>query len=148
MSELTKWDKKFIQLCELTASWSKDKKKKVGAIIVDSDNRVLSTGYNGLPIGCNDEDDSRHVKPKKNSFVVHAEANAIFACAKSGISTKDTTMYLTWYPCCDCCKAIIQSGINKVICYEPDWNDDSWGESFRYTKEMFKEANIEITYIG
>ena len=146
MVELTNWDRKFMAMCDLIASWSKDKSKKVGAVIVDSDNRVLSTGYNGLPIGCNDNVESRHIKPKKNSFVVHAEANPIYSCAKSGIKTKGSTMYLTWYPCCDCCKAIIQSGISKIMCYEPDWNDDSWGESFRYTKEMLAEANIEVVF--
>lgn len=144
---LDNWGKKFIDVCKLTASWSKDRSKKVGAIIVDEDNRILSTGYNGFPIGCNDDDETRHVKPKKNSFVVHAETNAIYSCAKSGIKTKNCIMYLTWYPCCDCCKAIIQSGIKKIVCYEPDWNDDSWGQSFMYTKEMLSEANIQVVFI-
>ena len=143
---MTNWDIKFLELCTFISSWSKDQKKKVGAVIVDSDNRVIATGYNGIPQGCNDDDETRHIKPKKNFFFAHAEANAIFSCAKSGVKTKDCVMYLTWYPCCDCCKAIIQSGISKIVCYEPDWNDDSWGESFRYTKEMLDEARIEIVY--
>ena len=103
-------------------------------------------GYNGFPIGCDDSVKARYERPKKYMYTEHAEANTIYSCAKSGIKTKGSTMYLTWYPCCDCCKAIIQSGISKIMCYEPDWNDDSWGESFRYTKEMLAEANIEVVF--
>lgn len=143
---MTDWDKRFLDLCDVIASWSKDKRKKVGAIIVSKDKRILSTGYNGLAQGLNDDDESRDIKPKKNSFFVHAEANAVFSCARYGISTKDCVMYLTWYPCCDCAKSIIQSGITKIVCYEPDWNDESWGQSFSYTKEMLTEASIEVTF--
>jgi dCMP deaminase len=144
---MTNWDKKFIELSKHISEWSKDKKKKVGAVIVDEDNRIISTGFNGLPILCNDDDDSRHIKPKKNFFSVHAEANAIFYCAKAGVKTKGCTMYITWFPCSSCAKAIIQSGINMIVCTEPDWNDDSWGESFKYSKEMLEEAKINIKYI-
>jgi|ERR1035437_464324 dCMP deaminase len=139
------WNKRFIELTKHIAQWSKDK-TKVGAVIVDEDNRIISTGYNGLPQNCNDNDETRHIKPKKLSFVVHAEINAIFSCAKAGIKTKGCTMYLTWYPCCDCAKAIIQSGIKKIVCYEPDWKDDSWGQSFLYANEMFGETNINVVY--
>lgn len=140
------WDKRFIALSHSIAAWSKDKKKIVGAIIVDEDRRVIATGYNGIPQGCSDSDESRHIKPKKLYYFEHAERNAIFSCAKSGIKTKGCTMFLTWHPCADCARAIIQSGIKRVVCYEPDWDDDSWGETFKISKEMLEEAGIEVKY--
>lgn len=140
------WDKKFIELTEFISNWSKDNKRKVGAIIVDDDNRILSVGYNGIPQGCDDDNESRYIKPKKNFFFEHAERNAIYSCAKNGQSCKDKIMYVTWYPCCDCARAIIQSGIKTLVCKEPDWYDDSWGESFRFSKEMLYESNINVIF--
>src|ERR1035437_1360710 len=112
---MTDWNKRFMNLAEHISLWSKDPKVKVGAIIVDEDRNIKSEGYNGQPIKCNDNDVSRHVKPKKLLYFVHSEINAICYCAKSGISTKNTIMYVTLYPCSDCCKAIIQSSIKKVV---------------------------------
>ena len=143
---MSNWNEKFIDLSDYVSKWSKDKRKKVGAVITDKDNRILSLGYNGIPQGCNDNDETRDIKPKKNYFFAHAEANAIYSCAKSGISTQDSTMYLSWYPCCNCTMAIIQSGIKRVVCIEPDWKDESWGDSFKYSKEMLDEAKIEVIY--
>lgn len=140
------WDKRFIELSHHISKWSKDRKKIVGAVIVDEDRRIISTGYNGVPQGCDDNDESRQIKPKKLFYFEHAERNAIFSCAKSGIKTKNCTMYLTWHPCADCARAIIQSGIKRVVCYQPDWTDDSWGETFRISKEMLTEAGIEVKY--
>lgn len=141
------WDNRFIEVSHLVSSWSKDRKRKVGAVIVD-DRRIISSGFNGIPVGCNDDEDSRHLKPKKLLFFEHAERNAIYAAAKYGIKTEGCKMYLTWFPCADCARAIIQSGIKKVVCYEPDWKDDTWGDTFTASKEMMEEAGIEINLIG
>jgi dCMP deaminase len=143
---MTSWDKRFIELAHAQASYSKDRKKKVGAVIVSHGRYAKSTGYNGMPIGCNDDDETRHVKPKKLFYFEHAERNAIYTAAKLGISTDGCTMYLTWHPCADCARAIIQSGIKRVVCYEPDWNDDSWGETFQFSREMMKEAGVQVEY--
>jgi dCMP deaminase len=140
------WDKRFVELSHFIAAWSKDRKKKVGAVIVDEDRRVISTGYNGIPQGCSDDDESRQIKPKKLFYFEHAERNCIYSAAKSGIRLKGCTMYLTWHPCADCARAIIQSGIKRVVCYQPDWNDDSWGETFQISRDMMKEAGIEVKY--
>lgn len=143
---INKWDIRFREMAQLVSTWSKDTNTKVGAVIVDKDNIVLSQGYNGFPIGCDDSVKARYERPQKYMYTEHAERNAIYFAARNGVMIKGSRMYLTWYPCCDCCKAIIQSGISKIMCYEPDWNDDSWGESFRYTKEMLAEANIEVVF--
>lgn len=140
------WFKKFIDATKLVASWSKDRSRKVGAIIVNDDNRIIATGYNGMPIGVNDDVDSRHERPIKYLYTEHAERNAIYSAALSGISTKGTTIVLMWFPCADCARGIIQSGIKEVKCKEPDMNDTIWGTSFKVSKEMLDEAGVKISY--
>jgi dCMP deaminase len=140
------WFKKFIDATKLVASWSKDRSRKVGAIIVNDDNRIIATGYNGMPIGVNDDVDSRHERPIKYLYTEHAERNAIYSAALSGISTKGATIVLMWFPCADCARGIIQSGIKEVKCKEPDMTDPIWGQSFNVSKEMLDEAGVKISY--
>lgn len=142
---ISDWDKKFLDTTELFASWSKDRSRKVGATIVRN-NHVIASGYNGFPVGCNDDIDARHAKPAKYMYTEHAERNAIYSAAKAGISTEGTTMYLQWFPCSDCARAIIQSGIKAIVCTEPDLTDKNWGEHFRVSKEILEEVGIKITY--
>ena len=138
------WDRKFIKLSKHISDWSKDKNKKVGAVIVDSDNIVLSMGYNGIPRGCDDTDECRYERPTKYLFTEHAERNAIYHAARHGVSLKDCKMYVTLFPCADCARAMIQSGITKIIAPEPNLNHEVWGDHFKVAIQMMKEAKIEI----
>jgi dCMP deaminase len=139
------WDKKFIKLSSHVSTWSKDKNKKVGAVIVDNDNIVLSMGYNGIPRGCDDTDESRYERPIKYLFTEHAERNAIYHAARHGVSLKDCKLYVTLFPCADCARAMIQSGITKLIAPEPNLDHEVWGEHFKAAIQMMEEANIKIT---
>lgn len=141
------WKTKFLQLADTVAGWSKDRSTKVGAVIVDDDNRVLSIGYNGFPVGVNDEANSRHERPAKYLYTEHGERNAIYSAARNGIPLKGATIVLRWYPCADCARAIIQSGIKNMICDEPDFKDERWGEMFKASYTMFTEADINVDYI-
>ena len=138
------WDKKFIKLSKHISDWSKDKNKKVGAVIVDTDNVVLSMGYNGIPRGCDDTQECRYERPTKYLFTEHAERNAIYHAARHGVSLKDCKMYVTLFPCADCARAMIQSGITKLIAPEPNLEHDVWGEHFKAAIQMMEEAKIEI----
>lgn len=140
------WNKRFIDVAKLAASWSKDRNRKVGAVIVDATNRIVSTGYNGFPSGINDDVDARHERPAKYLFTEHAERNAIYSAVNHGSTTKGCTIILEWFPCADCARGIIQSGLKKVVCSPPDFTDDRWGESFKASDEMFKEAGIIVEY--
>lgn len=142
---MNNWDKKFFDLAEYISTWSKDRNKKVGAVIV-KDNRIISTGYNGFPQGFDDDIDSRHERPMKYMVTEHSERNAIYSAARKGDSTKDATMYLQWFPCADCARAIIQSGIVRIVCTRPDFTDERWGESFKVSHEMLVECGVDITY--
>lgn len=139
------WDKKFIKLSKHISDWSKDKNKKVGAVIVDADNVVLSMGYNGIPRGCNDTEECRYERPTKYLFTEHAERNAIYHAARHGVSLKGCKMYVTLFPCADCARAMIQSGITKLIAPEPNLEHDVWGEHFKAAIQMMEEAKIQIT---
>lgn len=140
------WDKRFLELSEHIATWSKDRSRGVAAIIVDNQNRILSIGYNGFPAGLNDNIDSRHERPIKYMYTEHAERNSIYNAAKNGISIDGAKIYVKWFPCADCARAIIQSGISTLICLAPDFNDKIWGESFRVAYEMLNECKINIVY--
>jgi len=143
----SKWDKRFMQLAEQISLWSKDQSTKVGCVIVGENNEIRSTGYNGLPRGVDDTVQDRYLRPQKYLWTEHAERNAIFNAAFTGTSVAGCKMYLPWYPCVDCARAIIQSGILTLVAYEPDWTDPKWGEGFLVAKEMFKEAGIAVLFM-
>ena len=120
MNKERKWAQRFIELADKVATWSSDPSTKCGAVIVDDDDQtVLAVGYNDLPRGVSDTPD-KWVRPPegdKYSWVEHGERNAIYNAARQGISVKGATMYLNYaVECCtDCSRAIIQSGIARVI---------------------------------
>lgn len=140
------WDKRFIELSRHISTWSKDRSKKVGSVIVDDDKRVISMGYNGFPQFCDDDVEERHKKPLKLFYVVHAEANALYSANRSGVKTKGTTIYITFPPCSECAKGIIQSGIRRVVCCPINSDKSSWVETTDVARKMLEEAGIEITY--
>lgn len=114
------WDEYFMGIALLSAQRSKDNNTQVGACIVDENNKILSLGYNGMPIGCNDDDmpweREGNVLDTKYMYVCHAELNAIL---NSKMSLSGAKLYVTLFPCNECAKAIIQSGIKEVI-YQSD----------------------------
>ena len=140
------WDEYFMGVALLAAERSKDPSTQVGACIVDDQNRILSTGYNGFPHGCSDDDfpwnrdDS--LGETKYQFVVHAELNAILNAR--GKSLSGSKVYVALFPCNECAKAIIQAGISEVI-YLSDKYADTWGT--RASKRMLTAAGVKLTKI-
>ena len=136
------WDEYFMGLAHLSALRSKDPNTQVGACIVDNENKVVSIGYNGMPRGCKDEnmpwEREGGFLTTKYAYVVHAELNAIL---NSPRSLKGCTLYVSLFPCNECAKAIIQSGIKKVI-YESDKYNGTDGNVA--SKKMLNDAGIEL----
>jgi len=135
-----KWDKRFLEMASLVASWSKDPSTKVGTIAVRN-RTVLAQGYNGFPRNINDDDrlDNRTIK---YMYIVHSEMNAIYNAAENGVSLKDSTIYTVGLPVChDCAKGLIQVGIKRVVTPEIEI-PERWLKSLSLTEEMFKEAGI------
>ena len=139
------WDEYFMGLAHLSALRSKDPNTQVGAAIVDENRRVVSVGYNGFPKGCSDdvfpwerEGDALHTK---YFYVVHAELNAIL---NSPRSVAGCTIYVSLFPCNECAKAIIQSGIKRIV-YESDKYADTDG--IKASKAMLEAAGVELVRI-
>ena len=109
------WDEYFMGVALLAAMRSKDPNTQVGACIVSQDNIIISTGYNGMPKGCSDDEFpwDREGAETKYPYVVHAELNAILNA--SGRDLRGSRIYVALFPCNECAKAIIQSGIREVI---------------------------------
>lgn len=118
------WDEYFMGIAMLSAMRSKDENTQVGACIVNDENKILSLGYNGMPIGCDDDKmpwrRSGAPLDTKYLYVCHAELNAILNSPAS--SLKGARIYTTLFPCNECTKAIIQSGIREIIYLSDKYN--------------------------
>lgn len=141
------WDARFMDLAIHISAWSKDRSRQVACVIVAADNSVRAIGFNGFPRGLNDEDEIRHSRPSKYLWTEHAERNAIYVAARNGIPLDGCRMYLPWFPCVDCARAIVQAGLLEVISRQPDFSDVRWGEDFKVAVELLKEAGVVVRFI-
>lgn len=138
------WDDYFMGVSLLAADRSKDPSTQVGACIVSDDNRILSTGYNGFPQGCSDDDfpwnRDESLGETKYNFVVHAELNAILNAG--GKSLVGSRIFVSLFPCHECAKAIIQSGVKEVVYLSDKYNGTV---SDNASKRMLQAAGIKLT---
>ncbi len=134
------WNDYFMNIARLLAERSSCDRAYVGAVIVNEDNRIIATGYNGS-VGSKTPqcDDIGHIMRDGHCIAtLHAEINCIAYCAREGIPLKNSTIYITHFPCLNCTKALIQSGI-KAIFYENAYRMDD------YAQELLKINNIKVT---
>lgn len=149
LPKTNKWDTRFIDLASHISSWSKDPSTKVGAVIVDSERRVISLGYNGFPRGVDDSIDKYLNRELKHQKVIHAEKNAIL---NSHTRPTGCTIYITHPPCAQCAGSIIQSGVIRVVCpasgpanTSTNYNDSfhtRWNSSIQEALSQFNEVGI------
>ncbi len=137
------WEEYFMGVAALSAKRSKDPSTQVGACLVNTDKRIVGIGYNGFPNGCSDElfswqKTADNYLNTKYPYVVHAEPNAIL---NSTSSLKGATLYVTLFPCNECAKLIIQSGIKEVVYGCDKYHDD---ESFKASRRMFEAAGVKM----
>ena len=146
---LTKWDARYLELARVVAGWSEDRDRKVGCVITGPDNELRSVGYNGLPRSVDAAVPSRLMRDggEKYKWVEHAERNAIFAAAKTGIPLSGCTMYLTWFPCEECARAIVQVGISRLVARNVDEGDPTWGARLKTAYEMLNEASVTVDIV-
>jgi len=142
---LTKWDLRFIRIAEEVRLWSKDPGTKVGCVLVN-ERRILSTGYNGFPQTISDDLERYIDRDYKLSVTVHAEANAILNAAKNGTKVEGSTLYVSFPPCSQCASAIIQAGVAKVVCPNPDTAPERWRKNFISANKLFYEAGVKVLY--
>ena len=136
------WDEYFMGIAMLAAKRSKDPSTQVGACIVSQDNIIISTGYNGMPKGCSDDEFpwNREGEQTKYPYVVHAELNAILNA--NGRDLKGSRLFVALFPCNECAKAIIQSGVKEVV-----YLSDKYANSptTLASKRMLKSAGVICT---
>ena len=141
------WDEYFMGVSLLAAKRSKDPNSQVGACIVSKENIIISTGYNGMPKGCSDDEypwaREGAANDTKYPYVVHAEINAILNAA--GRSLAGSRIYVSLFPCNECAKAIIQTGISEVIYLSDKYaNTDATCAS----KRMLNSAGVKLTQLN
>lgn len=141
MNKHISWDEYFMGVALLSSYRSKDPNTKVGACIVSVDKKIVGIGYNGFPIGCSDaefpwEKENEDALMNKYPYVVHAEPNAIL---NATTSLTNATMYVTLFPCNECAKLIIQSGIKRVVYIEDKYHHTISNQASR---RMFDAAGV------
>jgi len=142
------WDELFILQAVLISQKSKDPSTQVGCIIVNDDNVILSTGFNGFPRGIEEDWKDRWKSPEKYHWVEHAERNAIFNAARVGVSLNGAKAYLNWEPkpCAECSRALIQAGIKEVIGPNRPFTGKGAGKhySIDHAEIMLAEAGVRM----
>lgn len=140
---------KYLQLAQNQADiFSKDPATKVGAILLAPNSlQILSLGYNGMPRGIDETDPSRWERPIKYKYVEHAERNALYNACRHGTPIEGAIAVVTMFPCADCARALIQSGVQCVVSVTPDMTCNRWGEDFRVSTSLFEEAGVECILI-
>src|SRR5690606_27568597 len=142
------WDRKFMQLAEQLATWSKDRSRRVGCIVVGPNNEVRATGYNGFPRGVDDSVEERYERPAKYKWTEHSERNAIFNAARVGVSLAGCRLYgTTLCPCAACARGrSFKSESRRSSAYLQDFSDPFWREDFRIAQTMFREGGVLVVH--
>ena len=151
------WDEYFMGIAMLAARRSKDPSTQVGACVVSKDNIIISTGYNGMPKGCSDDifPWDREGDDTKYPYVVHAELNAILNA--NGRDLRGSRIFVALFPCNECAKAIIQSGVKEVLYLSDKYNGtlgnlaskrmmDAAG--VKYTKLKMEHESITLDFVA
>ena len=149
------WDEYFMGIAMLAARRSKDPNTQVGACIVSQDHIIISTGYNGMPTGCSDDEFpwERVGEQTKYPYVVHAELNAILNA--NGRDLRGSKLYVALFPCNECAKAIIQSGVREVVYLSDKYADsvatmaskrmlDAAGVAYRRLEPAVREITLDF----
>jgi dCMP deaminase len=140
------WDEYFLAIAETVSIKSKDCSTKVGAVVVDDKNRIVSVGYNGFPRGIEDKQERLIDRELKKIWMIHAEENALLFAQRS---VEGYTLYThPFSPCSKCSRLIIQAGIKRVVA--PKASEDllsRWSEELALANTMFEEAGIELVLI-
>lgn len=137
------WDEYFMAVSLLSAQRSKDPSTQVGACIVDRHNKIVGVGYNGFPRGCSDDDlpweREGEFLDTKYPYVCHAELNAVLNAISRDLT--GCRVYVALFPCNECAKVIIQSGITEVVYFDDKYDGT---ETDRAAKRMFEAAGIRL----
>ena len=155
---MTFLDEYALKEADVAALRSDDPKTQVGAAVLDEHGIVLVKGANTLPWPTTNVQrrsttlfprdtaryESRTQSPLKDKYMEHAERNLIYAAARYGISLSEKTIAVSWFPCAPCARAIVQSGITRLVGREPDFDHPKYGEDFKAAMQILREAGVAI----
>ena len=133
----------FLNVAHFVASNSRDTSRKTGCVFVRG-GQIVARGYNAFP-PCVHDTPARRERPHKYVFTEHAERRAIYKAAREGVILEDSIVYLTWFPCVDCARAIVAVGSKRLFCYEPDWSEERYG--FVDARTILEEGGVDITFM-
>jgi dCMP deaminase len=134
-------DAVYMKAARQAAKRSPDPSRKTGCVLVLPNGEVRAC--NDFPTGVVLTAE-RLERPLKYSFMEHAERNAIYWCAAQGYRTAHSTMYLPWFPCADCARAIVQSGISRLVAIEPEWTEERYG--FNESRAILSEGGVKVDF--
>lgn len=140
---ISRTDKECFDEARKAAQRSPDTSRKTGCVLTLADDTLI-VGWNDFPNGV-EVTSQRLVRPAKYAYTEHAERNAIYAAARFGRSTVEAVMYLPWYPCADCARALVQSRVRELVCVEPDWSEERYG--FRDAEAILKEGYVRVRFV-
>jgi dCMP deaminase len=149
LRKANKWDARIFALCKLVASWSEDRNRQVGNVIVGPGNEIRATGYNGLPRKVHAHHEARHSREEGEKYLwfEHAARNAIYNMARAGISSLDCSIYVSSFPCADCARAIIQTGIKQLNSFPADPADKKFGRHFQAADLCLPSRALNCGYL-
>jgi dCMP deaminase len=143
VNPISSWDERYLALAGFISSWSKDPSTQVGAVITDTRNRIVSVGFNGMPVGVADTFERLNDRELKYKMIVHAERNAMLFAQRS---LDGCTLYtVPFMPCSVCAGMVVQAGIKRVVA--PFVDNSRWNEAFRLTEEIFAEAGVKLDLV-
>ncbi len=140
-------DRYFMTAARRASEASSDRSRKVGCVVV-RDGAVVATGWNGIGTmhGVEDKAD-RHDRSEKYFWAEHAERRAIYEAARFGAALEGATIYVSWFPCMDCARAVVECRFSAIVCgKEPDLSDPQWGEDFKRVGTLLAEAGVRVRY--
>lgn len=141
--KMNKWHNIYMNMCDVAAEPSKDSSVKVGCIFTNDENRIVVTGYNGIPRKLEDTPE-RLERPAKYDWTVHAEMNCIDYAAKEGVALKGSTVYSNYYPCSECASHLVNVEIKRLVTYTKPDSPEYKNYGFDLSEAKFREAGIEI----
>lgn len=139
-------DSYLMTLAAEAAKQSGDKDRKVGCVITDKDGRLLVSGYNELPTGCTPLEE-RRCRPHKYLWTEHAERRALNAAARFGVAVDGGTAFVTYFPCAECARSMVDSGITAVRAPRPDILHPTWGKSWQDALAIFRDAKVDLSFV-
>lgn len=139
---LTPRDRRYYALAEHVAGWSKDPTTEVGAVLVGCDPRWIALGYNGFPPAVRDLPERLADREAKHRLTQHAERNVL---DNAGFDARGSTLYVTFFPCSECCKSLSSKGVSRVVCPRPS-QLEPWASDAAWSRLILEESRIAVDY--